>query len=131
MVTLEGIQLPDDIQWTDEFVGFGVGQQITPTIGGSLVVDENPQIGGRAITLSSNGAAWISRQTVEQLAALAATPLASGTTLTLVWGDGRTFDVVFDRSSGNGFEAEEVMRTAAANQAATDFYLITINLITA
>lgn len=127
-VTLAGIEIPADIQWIDEFSGFGVGQTITPTLTGALVVEEVAQPAGRKITLRSNGAAWVTRDTVEQLAALAATPL-DGTTLTLSW-HGTDYDVVFDRSSGDGFSATEVIRLAASIQGATHPYDITINLIT-
>lgn len=127
-ITLEGITLPADLQWTDEFSGFGVGQTITPTLTGSLVVEETAQPEGRNITLTSDGASWVERSTVEALAALAATPL-DGTTLTLNW-HGTTYAVVFDRSRA-GFEATEVMRLAGDKQSATHPYLITLNLITA
>lgn len=129
-ITLDDIPLPDDIQWRDEFAGAGVGQQITPTLTGALVVEESAQPAGRPITLASNGGAWVSRAVLERLAARAATPLAEGQTLTLVWGDGRTFPVVFDRGAGAPIEAHEVMRTAAAAQAPDHAYLITLRLMT-
>jgi len=128
-ITLEGITLPDDIIWSDEFAGFGVGQIVTPTLTTALVVEEIAQVAGRAITLESDGA-WVSRGTVQLLETLAATPL-DGTTLTLNWGDGRTFDVVFDRSSGGAIEAQEVFPLAAADQTSSHVYSITIRLITA
>jgi len=130
-VLLEDIQLPDDIQWIDEFAGHGVGQQISPTLTGALLIEETRQAFGRPITLASNQAAWVTRATVEQLEALAATPLEDGQTLTLEWGDGRTFAVVFDRSGGKPIEAEEVSRLAAGAQDGEHPYLITIRLITA
>lgn len=130
-VNLEEIPLPADIKWTDEFTGHGVGQEITPTLTGALVVEEFAQTVGRSITLSSDGAAWVRRGIVEQLQTLAATPLTDGSPLTLEWGDGRTFNVVFDRSQSNPVEAEEVMRLAADAQSSDHFYLVTIRLITA
>jgi hypothetical protein len=130
-ITLEGITLPPDLQWTDEFSGHGVGQVITPTLTGALLVEETTQTQGRPITLESNGAAWVTRSTVEALAALAATPLAEGSTLTLAWADGRSFDVVFDRSRGPGFRAQEVQRLAAGIHENTHPYLIQITLLTA
>jgi len=130
-ITLDGITLPDDIQWVDEFAGHGVGQVITPTLTGALLVEETQQTQGRPITLASNGAAWMQRSVVEALGALAATPLDDGETLELVWADGRTFDVVFDRSRGPGFRAAEVQRLAASIQGASHFYTIDITLLTA
>tara|TARA_R110002072_G_scaffold103808_1_gene227737 strand:- start:105 stop:512 length:408 start_codon:yes stop_codon:yes gene_type:complete len=127
-ISLGGITLPPDIQWTDEFAGFGVGQTIAPTITGALLVEEFEQTEGRPITLASNGASWVERSTVVSLEALAATPL-DDEYLTLVWGDGREFEVVFDRSSGNGFRADELRRLAADKQGPSHKYLIEINLL--
>lgn len=127
-VTLAGITLPPDIQWTDEFSGFGVGQTISPTLTGALLVEEFAQTEGRPITLASNGASWVERSAVLSLEALAATAL-NDQYLRLVWGDGRQFDVVFDRSSGNGFRADELKRLAADKQGPSHKYLIEINLL--
>lgn len=131
MTTLAGIQLPADLLWEDEFAGFGVGQTITPTLTGALVVEESAQPVGRPITLRSAGGAWVTRATVEALATLASTPLPDGATLALTWSDGRSFEVVFDRSSGAGFSAEEVYRVRADDQDAAHPYEITLNLIVA
>jgi len=128
-ITLEGITLPDDIQWTDEFVGFGVGQVITPTLTGALVVEETAQVDGRAMTLQSGSGAWLTRGTVEAVEALAATPLSSDGSLALVWGDGRTFDVAFDRSRGPAVEAVEVLRVASGTQTSTHYYTVTLRLL--
>ena len=130
-VTLESIALPEDIQWTDEFSGFGVGQTITPTLTGALLVEEVARTLGRKITLSSNGASWVARSTVVALQALVATALDEDETLTLVWGDGRQFEVVFDRSSGTGLSAAEVRRLAAGVQTSSHWYTIELNLLTA
>lgn len=129
MVSLAGIVLPNDLVWSDEFVGYGVGQVITPTLTTALVVEETAQVAGRNITLESDGA-WVTRATVQALEAVAATPL-DGTTLTLVWGDARTFEVVFDRSSGAAVEAEEIYRLASGDQAGTHYYTLTLRLIAA
>lgn len=129
--TLNGISLPDDIQWIDEFSGHGVGQVISPTLTGALLVEETIQQKGRQITLASNGASWMRRSVVEQLQALVAAPLADGASLPLVWGDGRTFDVVFDRTRGPGFRAVEVKRLAAGVQTPDHWYTIELNLLTA
>jgi hypothetical protein len=128
MVTLAGIVLPLDMVWVDEFSGHGVGQVITPTLTSALVVEESAQPSGRKFTLESDGA-WVDRSTVLALQALVETPL-DGTTITLVWADGRTFGVVFDRGSGAAVEAEEVYRLAAGDHTATHVYSLTLRLIT-
>jgi hypothetical protein len=130
-ITLGGITLPPDLQWVDEFSGHGVGQVISPTLTGALLVEETQQTKGRPITLASNGAAWMARSAVEAMATLVATPLDDGETLAFEWADGRTFDVVFDRSRGPGFRATEVVRRSADIQQATHPYVIEITLLTA
>jgi hypothetical protein len=129
-VTLEGIALPADIQWTDEMVSHGVGQVQTPTLTGALVVEESAQAAGRSITLASGGGAWVTRSTVLALSELAATPRPADTPMVLVWGDGRTFDCVFDRASGEAVTATEVYRLAAGGQGPDHPYTITLRLIT-
>ena len=128
-VTLAGIVLPADIQWVNEFAGFGVGQSISPTLTGSLLIEETEQTDGRPITLESGDGSWTERQVVEQLATLESTPLEDGETLVLDWSDGRLFDVVFDRSSGSAFRASEVYRLSASSQEATHPYFISISLL--
>ena len=128
-VSLAGIVLPADIQWVDEFSGFGVGQAITPTLTGALIVEEVTQAEGRRITLESGDGSWTKREDVELIAALESTALADGETLALVWADGRTFDVVFDRSSGNAFKASEVYRLAVSTQETDHPYFISISLL--
>jgi hypothetical protein len=129
-VSIDGILLPEDIQWIDEFTGFGVGQVITPTLTGALLVEETTQPAGRQITLATGPDVWVRKSVVLQLETLVAAPLASDTSLPLVWGDGRTFDVVFDRSRGPGMRAVEMKRLAAGVQTNDHWYTIELNLLT-
>jgi len=127
-ITLEGIALPADIQWVDEFTSHGVAQTVTTTLTGALVVEESVLLAGKPITLQSNGAALIDQATLEQLQNLAKLPLA-GTTLTLDW-NGDITQVVFDHNKG-AIEATEVMRLADSAQPADHPYFVTIRLLTA
>ncbi len=130
-ITLEGIVMPDDIQWTDELVSHSVGQVQTPTLTGALIIEESAQAAGRPITLASGNGAWVTRATALALTELAATPRPDGTPMTLIWGDGQTFDCVFDRASGEAVTATEVYRLAAGGQGPDHPYTITLRLITA
>lgn len=130
-VQIDTVELPDDIQWVDEFDSHGVGQIITPTLTGALFVEEVVQAAGRRITLDGKGYSWVTRSTLLALQALESTPLGNDETLTFTWADGRTFEVVFDRSSGSAVNADEVMRRAAGFQDADHFYSISVKLITA
>ena len=51
MNTLNALILPDDLIWQDELDWSGVAQQITPTLTGALIVEENAAPDGRPITL--------------------------------------------------------------------------------
>lgn len=108
-ITLDDIVLPADLQWIDEY-GDGsdlVGQVVSTTITGALVIQTNAQQAGRRITLQGRqegnaGFAAITRATVEALRTLAAD---IDETHTLTFSDGRTFDVVFRRDDGPAVEA--------------------------
>lgn len=127
-VELAGIGLPEDIQWVDEFTDFGVGQVITPTLTGALLIEEVQQPHGRPISLQTGVNVWVSRSVVEALYALQSTPLQEGESLVLQWGDGRQFDVVFDHSRG-AFSASEIRRLAASAQGSEHKYSVSIALL--
>ncbi|MNV78610.1 hypothetical protein D3C71_1721070 [compost metagenome] len=50
-VTLNGLLLPDDLIWRDEFDWAPVEQVVTPTLTGALLVEETDKPEGRPITL--------------------------------------------------------------------------------
>ncbi|HHO2168289.1 TPA: hypothetical protein ACVBCY_001814 [Aeromonas hydrophila] len=50
-VTLNGLLLPDDLIWRDEFEWAPVEQVVTPTLSGALLVEETAKPEGRPITL--------------------------------------------------------------------------------
>ena len=108
MITLAGIELPDDLDWEDEFGWEPVGQVITPTLSGAIVVEEAVQSEGRPITLRSDGEAWVRRSIVLELQALAAVQ-SLRMQLHL---NGRIFTVIWRRESGGGFEAKQLYRIA-------------------
>lgn len=128
-VTLQGVTLPEDITWEDEFAGWGVGQVITPTLTTALVVEEVAQVAGRPFTLQTGDDAWVERSVVLALDSLAKTAL-DNTTLTLNW-HGASYDVVFDRSSGGAVEAQEIFPLSGADVDGTHIYALTLRLITA
>ncbi|MNC37184.1 hypothetical protein D3C75_857400 [compost metagenome] len=80
-VTLNGLLLPDDLIWRDEFDWAPVEQVVTPTLTGALLVEETPKPEGRPITLVGH----CPRATVLLLKALEA-QVAQLMTLTLLDG---------------------------------------------
>ncbi|MFM5231290.1 hypothetical protein ACET9H_18840 [Aeromonas media] len=80
-VTLNGLHLPDDLIWRDEFDWAPVEQVVTPTLSGALLVEESSKPEGRPITLVGH----CPRATVLALKALEA-QVAQLLTLTLLDG---------------------------------------------
>lgn len=133
--TLAGIALPDDIQWTDEFTAWRVGQVIRPTLTGALIVQEAALQAGRPITLQGfddGGSRYVAPITLAQLNALRALEeIAGAAPMTLVLlGAGettRTFNVLFRRTDGPAIEARPIKYQIPAE--AGDWFLATIRLI--
>ncbi len=125
MITLDSIQLPGDLHWSDE-IWSPVQQERKQSLTGSLLVEEDSVLAGRPITLEgSETAAWVSRQIVLDLLALAETP---GMEMTLTLEDGRTFTVMFNREHGQPVEAEPVV-IELPQQAGDEYVLYAIYLM--
>lgn len=123
MIRLAGIELPDDLDWSDEFEWQPIGQVITPTLSGAIIVEEAAQSEGRPITLRSDGDSWVKRSivvTLYDLASVRSTPMV----LEL---NGRHFTVLWRRESGGGFEAKQLYRIADPDDQTP--YEITLRLI--
>lgn len=134
-IALAGIELPADLQWTDEFTGWQVGQQVRTTLTGALVVQESKRQAGRPITLQStrDGNAWVG---VVPLPVLRALQVSESTLqlapLELVLpahnGGERTFQVRWRRTEGAAIEADPLrFATPALDQ---DYFSITLRLMT-
>lgn len=92
---LDGIVLPEELIWRDEFDWSCAVQNQTYTISGSLLVEESPAPDGRPISLvSSSGSAIVSRA---DLLALKAKEDQPGLVMELTVFDGRRFSVVWRR----------------------------------
>ncbi len=97
IVTLGGVDLPDDIIWQDEFDFQPVGQSITRTIAGNHVEFNQALVLAQPITLeASETQGWLTKTQVDAVQTLAATP---GATYTLVIG-AQTFTVAFRHNEG-------------------------------
>jgi hypothetical protein len=96
MITLDSIQLPDDLEWVDEFSWSYVKNTYKTTIGGTIIVEERQLINGRPITLSGTDRYGVAtRSVVESLYAKANT---IGDVMILTLHDNRAFSVIFDRA---------------------------------
>lgn len=93
--TLEGIQLPRGMRWSDEFGEWSAVARATEYgAAGALFVDVGTRQAGRPITLvAAHDQGHIRRDTLAQLRTLVDT--ASDQPLTLTLADGRAFEVTF------------------------------------
>ena len=66
-ITLDELELPDQLDWKDEFSWAPVVQQITNTITGAVIVEENSAPNGRPITLVGDGGVWARRGLVKAI----------------------------------------------------------------
>lgn len=121
-ITLGGVTLPDDLQWTDEYAWSPVARASAYSLTGALIVEEATKQAGRPITLGGDWA-WVSIATLTALRALAATPGWIGT---LVLADARTFAVAFRE---DGVTAEAVVFEAPSG-AQGDQWRVTLALQT-
>ena len=94
----------DQLYWSDEYKWSKVIQSQEYAISGSLIVEDWVKLSGRPITLQGgDDRTWVSKEVVIQIQTLLDLP---GQSITLYLTDGRQFTVIFDNSSGAGFEAE-------------------------
>jgi len=133
-MTLDGIALPEDLYWSDETTPWAVGQTVSPTLTGALVIQEAALQTGRPITLESQRdgntvVAVVERSVLDQLLAMAALPNVAPMTLVMpTYGGGTaTYTVRWRRVDGPAIEAEPIVFKAPI--APGDFYTITLRLM--
>lgn len=125
MITLEGISLPDDMEWIDETDWTPVEQSTEYSLTGALVIEAATKQAGRPITLASyDGDVWVSRATVLALQTLAA--VAGQELLLTLWGDA-TYTVMFRHGDGPPVEAAPIFPVSPP--ADEDWYTLTLRLM--
>ncbi len=125
MITLDGIELPTGLLWSDEFASTRVTQTVRRTLDGSVVVFYGEMRAGLPITLESEpDAGWMTRSQVEALALRAASP---GGVYTLALRN-QTLSVMFRHHDAPAFDARPLV--PLANPQPGDFYLATLKLMT-
>lgn len=125
MIRFDGLFLPDDLVWTDEFAVQPVAQTVRRTLDGGLVVFYGQQAGGLAITLESEpDAGWLTRAQVKALKQRADSP--GGVHLLEL--RGQAWQVMFRHHEPPAFEAKPLVHLA--NPSPGDFFLATLKLMT-
>jgi hypothetical protein len=106
---LDAVELPDDLEWVDEFTWTPVAQSMEYGATGALFIQESEKQAGRTITLEGEeDMCWVPRSTVLALRALYA---QTDNEMTLTLEDDRTFQVRF-LQSGNPIEVSPVVKGA-------------------
>lgn len=135
MASLDGIQLPDDLNWSDEFTAWRVGQVVRTSLTGALIIQEAALQAGRPITLEStslgNGQ-FVAPVTLDVLQALRAKEeIAGGAPMTLTLpatgGGTRSMSVRWRRTDGPAIEAQPIRFIVPAEPG--DYFLITLRLL--
>jgi hypothetical protein len=118
-ILLDGIALPDDLIWIDEYDHTPITQTVSKAVDGSLIIEAATQAKGRPITLKGDeDAAWIDRATLELVRAKQYQPALS-MTLTM---RGVNYSVLFVQPGG--IEAKPVIDYNLPG--AEDWYSITL-----
>jgi len=120
---LDGLELPYELVWTDEFSWSDIVQNVQFTIEGKMIIQESELIKGRPITLSSNNA-WITRA---DLKTLYNKTTVKNKEMVLTLNDNRSFLVCFRHSSIPVIEASPIKDIT--NLQDSDFYRLTIKLM--
>ena len=104
-ITLDTVELPDDLFWSDELSWTPVAASREYSITGAQLIDVSTMLAGRPITLKSEDEehSWITRATLVALQALAADP-GLEMTLTVY---GVDYSVIFSPGE-KPFEAEPI-----------------------
>lgn len=124
-ITLDEVQLDDQLQWVNEFEHDAVAQTQERSITGALLVQHGIKLHGREIDLRSNGGVWAPLSVVRQLEAMRDEP---GRVMLLTLADGREFHVIFNRASGAPLTATPVEREAYPTPGSV--YFVDLRLIT-
>lgn len=124
-VSLAGIDLNKNIEWTDRYSWSPVAMQSRRLLGGGQVNYLQQLSKGRPITLSaSNSRGWLTKTEVEALFAAAA---SVGATYSFTF-FGESFSVAFNFSQGQAVQMSPLQSKQEPD--AEDFFVGTIRLLT-
>lgn len=125
MINLQGIILPNSLQWTDEYQSDPVSQSVKRTLAGSIVVYHGVNRNGRPISLESTvDSGWMKKSVVDQVKLIS---LVAGGVYSLTI-RGVTYNVMFRHHERNAFEATPIIPSNVP--VADDYYLVKIRLMT-
>lgn len=121
---LDGVTIPDDLIWTDEFQTTQIAQTVGRSLTGAFIVQSGTKLHGREMTLSGGGdSGWLTKAGIDALRVL----LESNpdTDMTLVYRD-ETFTVKQNATSGPSLVASPVIDYSTPDD--DDWYTLTLKL---
>lgn len=128
-MTLDGVDIPDDMEWVDRFQSTQLDQSVETALSGALIVETGTRLTGKPVTLSSgrdSDGRYFGVATLAEVEALKAIETADREmTLTLHEGDELT--VTWRATDGVPIEAEPMMWCWPDDNA--DKYLLTLRLM--
>lgn len=124
-ITLDHVQLDDQLQWVNEFEHNPIEQTREHSITGALMIQEGVKLYGREIDLRSNGGAWTPLSVVHQLEALRD---ELGRVMLLTLPGDRQHHVIWNRTGGAPLTAEPLFREAYPTD--DSLYLVNLRLLT-
>lgn len=123
-LTLDGLALPPDLLWVDEFDWTPTEQTETRTLSGALVIETAQKLAGRPITLAgTRESGWATKAQVDSVFA----KLSNVGVMVLAMPSGATFNVTF-RHKDKPIESNPIIDYQIMD--ADDPYDLTIKLMT-
>ena len=124
-IKLAGIDLNNSLQWVNRFTWQPVADNVRRTLGGGQVIYTQSLLEGRPITLSATiDTGWLTKDMVDQITALTASPTTSRTLE--FHGEFYTVRFSFADQAPVSFQPLRAKQDIAAN----DYMIGTINLYT-
>lgn len=123
MITLGGVELPDDMEWVNEFDWNFRSSLVTRLEDGRALYTSEVRVGGQPMHLGGTFDIWVTRSTLLALRALE----AQGGTYPLNY-RGVTFTVAFDSGDTTALDVQRI-RAAGPDPASTVNYRVVVRLI--
>lgn len=124
-ITLDAIDLPEDLIWSDEYGWSPVVQNIKKSLSGALIIQEAKQLQGQLFTLTGGSdSAWVTKSDLDALQVKVDT---ADLTMVLTY-HGTQYNVMFNRS-GNSSPVEARPIYDVSDPQADHIYSIVIKLI--
>jgi len=123
-MTLDDLTLTDNLVWQNEYAFTAIEQTAERSLTGGLIVQEGQKQFGRPIRLNLG---WLPRVDLD---ALKAKENQASEPMQLTMPDGRSFWVIFDRTTGTAIQATPVNDYTDASTDPTWKYQVTVNFLT-